>query len=278
MAAPVRKRSQRPPKRLELQGSLWIAAGAQNLGGHGRIALLRAVGEQGSITHAAKACGMSYKAAWEAIDTMTTLSGQPLVERTTGGRGGGHTQLTERGRQLVERYTELDAAHQRFVRLLDESGMNLDQAFSPLRVLHLKTSARNQWLGTVTSMRSGAVNDEVEITLPGGEVLAAIVTRGSSAALGLQTRQSAIAMVKASAVMLATQADGARLSARNRLDCVVREVVPGAANDEVTLDSDRATAVVAVVPRSTRDELALRPGARVCAFVKASDVIVAVAG
>jgi molybdate transport system regulatory protein len=64
---------------------------------------------------------MSYKGAWDAIDTMNTLSGEPLVERATGGRGGGGTRLTERGRQLVERYTELDAVHQRFVRLLDET-------------------------------------------------------------------------------------------------------------------------------------------------------------
>ena len=274
MAAQRRNRG----RRLELKGSLWISAGGESLGGHGRIALLRAVGEAGSITHAAKALGMSYKGAWDAIDTMNTLSGEPLVERATGGRGGGGTRLTERGRQLVERYTELDAVHQRFVRLLDESGMQLDAAFSPLNVLHLKTSARNQWIGAVTAMRSGAVNDEVEITLPGGVVLAALVTRGSSASLGLRTRQTAIAMVKASAVELSTEAGRPSASARNRIDGVVREILPGDPNDEVTLDSHDGTPVVAVVPRSLRSELGLAPGHRVSAFIKASDVIVAVAG
>ena len=39
---------------------------------------------------------MSYKAAWDAIDTMNNLAGEPLVERMTGGKGGG-TQLTRRG-------------------------------------------------------------------------------------------------------------------------------------------------------------------------------------
>ena len=274
MAAQRRHRS----RRLELKGSLWIAAGGESLGGHGRIALLRAVGEAGSITQAAKALGMSYKGAWDAIDTMNTLSGEPLVERATGGRGGGGTRLTERGRQLVERYTELDAVHQRFVRLLDETGMQLDVPFSPLNVLHLKTSARNQWIGSVTAMRSGEVNDEVEITLPGGVVLVAVVTRGSSAALGLRTRQTVVAMAKASAVALSTETRKAAAVERNRIDGVVREILPGDPNDEVSLESDDGTPVVAVVPRSVRSELGLAAGHRVSAFIKAADVIVAVAG
>ena len=274
MAAQRRNRS----RRLELKGSLWIAAGGESLGGHGRIALLSAVGEAGSITQAAKALGMSYKGAWDAIDTMNTLSGEPLVERATGGRGGGGTRLTDRGRQLVERYTELDAVHQRFVRLLDKTGMQLDVPFSPLNVLHLKTSARNQWIGSVTAMRSGEVNDEVEITLPGGAVLVAVVTRGSSAALGLRTRQTVVAMAKASAVALSTETRKVSAVERNRIDGVVREILPGDPNDEVSVDSDDGTPVVAVVPRWVRSKLGLAAGHRVSAFIKASDVIVAVAG
>lgn len=274
MATPRRPRS----ARLELKGSLWISAGDRSLGGHGRIALLRAVAEQGSITQAAKALDMSYKFAWDAIDAMNTLAGAPLVERTTGGRGGGSTRLTGRGQQLVERYGQIDAVHQRFVKLLDEAAMNLDEPFSLLRAVNMRTSARNQWVGTVTAVRSGAVNDEVELTLPGGVRLAAIVTHESTAALGLRTQQTVIAMVKASAVLLATDLDGAQVSARNRLDATVRAVTPGATSAEVGLDTDAGVPVVAIVPRSALGELALAPGLRVSAFVKASDVILATAG
>lgn len=51
-----------------------------------RITLLQQVAAQGSITQAAKAAGLSYKAAWDAIDEMNNLAGQPLVERSVGGR------------------------------------------------------------------------------------------------------------------------------------------------------------------------------------------------
>ncbi|MGI9153530.1 MAG: winged helix-turn-helix domain-containing protein, partial [Rubrivivax sp.] len=100
-------RKPRPPA-LQVQGSLWIEAGGRSLGGHGRMALLQAVAERGSITHAARAFGMSYKAAWDAIDLMNTLSGTPLVERVTGGKGGGGTRLSAHGQRLIERYRQLD--------------------------------------------------------------------------------------------------------------------------------------------------------------------------
>lgn len=260
---------------LQVHGSLWFTAGERSVGGHGRIALLRAVAEQGSITHAAKAFGMSYKGAWDAIDAMNNAAGEPLVERATGGRGGGYTRLTERGSKLVARYAELDAAHQRFVALLTEAAA-LDHDFSLLKVLNMKTSARNQWVGKVTAVRSGAVNDEVEITMPSGLRVVAIITHESTASLGLRTGQEAIALVKASNVLLATDLDGAKVSTRNQWHGSVAAVTPGAVNAEVTLDLDGGGQAVAIVTQSSVRTLGLAVGARATALVKASDVIVAV--
>ena len=95
---PTRPRSRTP--RLELQGALWLSVGGRDLGGHGRIGLLRAIVEQGTLTAAAQAIGLSYKAAWDAVQTMNELAGQPLVQRVTGGRGGGSSQLTPHGLRL----------------------------------------------------------------------------------------------------------------------------------------------------------------------------------
>lgn len=52
-------------KNIELQGAIWMTVGGANLGGPGLIALLAKIAECGSITQAAKAIKMSYKAAWE---------------------------------------------------------------------------------------------------------------------------------------------------------------------------------------------------------------------
>jgi molybdate transport system regulatory protein len=271
----TRSRTRRP-RPLQVEGSLWVAVGGEPLGGHGRMALLRAVAEHGSITQAARALGISYKGAWDAIDAMNTRAGKPLVERVTGGRGGGSTRLTERGVRLVERYAQVDAVHQRFVQLLAAHSMDLDQDFSLLKVLNVKTSARNQWLGTVAAVRAGVVNDEVEVELPGPLRLRAVITRDSTETLGLQPQQPVIALVKSSAVLLATGLDGARLSAGNRFDGTVRSVRPGAVNAEVTVEAAHGLAVVAIVTQAAVDDLGLAPGVPVTALVKASDVVLAV--
>ena len=272
MATRTRRKNQRP----ELKGSLWMVVGDKSLGGPGRMGLLRAVAEEGSITRAAKAFGMSYKAAWDAIDAMNTLSGTPLVERGTGGRGGGFTRLTEHGARLVERFEAVEAVHQRFLKLLDSGGMDLDHDFSLLKVVNMKTSARNQWVGTVSAIRAGAVNDEVELTLPGGTRLAAIVTRESTQALDLRLQQTVVALVKASAVLVATGLHDARVSARNQLAGIVRSITPGAVNAEVAIENAEGVAIVAVITQAAVKELGLVPGAPATALVKASDVMLAV--
>ena len=67
----------------------------------------------------------------------------------------------------------------------------------------LKFSARNQLCGTVSEIRSGPVNAEVGIRLPGGVVVHAVITQESVAELGLAPGVPARALVKASHVVLA---------------------------------------------------------------------------
>ncbi|MFH7423278.1 LysR family transcriptional regulator, partial [Pseudomonas syringae pv. tagetis] len=62
-----------------------------------RIALLQHIAELGSITRAAKSAGLSYNAAWDAIDELNNLAQKPLEERSSGGRGGGGAKLSEEG-------------------------------------------------------------------------------------------------------------------------------------------------------------------------------------
>ena len=73
-----------------------------------RIALLAHIAEQGSITRAAKSAGLSYKAAWDAIDELNNMMAQkPLVERSVGGKGGGGAKLTAEGERVLRLYQRL---------------------------------------------------------------------------------------------------------------------------------------------------------------------------
>jgi molybdate transport system regulatory protein len=64
-------------------------------------------------------------------------------------------------------------------------------------------SARNQLLGTVSSVKAGAVNADVVITLPGGTDVHVVVTQDAVAELGLAAGVKAKAIIKASHVVLA---------------------------------------------------------------------------
>ena len=66
-----------------------------------RIALLQHIAEQGSITAAAKSAGISYKAAWDAIDELNNLAQTPLVQRSIGGKGGGGARLSVAGERVL---------------------------------------------------------------------------------------------------------------------------------------------------------------------------------
>ena len=77
--------------------------------GPGKIELLRQVGEGHSISSAARALGMTYKRAWVLIDTLNRGFGKPVVETSSGGRGGGGARLTPLGEELIARYLALEA-------------------------------------------------------------------------------------------------------------------------------------------------------------------------
>ncbi|WP_275096613.1 winged helix-turn-helix domain-containing protein [Sedimenticola hydrogenitrophicus] len=76
--------------------------------GPGKIALLESVAQHGSISGAGKACGMTFRRAWQLIETVQEALGQPLVETTVGGKGGGGAELTPFAKSLIEHYRKLE--------------------------------------------------------------------------------------------------------------------------------------------------------------------------
>ncbi len=139
------------------------------------------------------------------------------------------------------------------------------------------TSSRNKFCGKVVSVKKGAVNDEIVIKLAGGTELTAIITAASTNTLGLAEGKEAIALVKASWVILATDLDGIKLSARNTLKGTVAQVKSGAVNSEITVKLAGDEELVAIVTCESEKKLGLEPGKPVTALIKASHIIVGVA-
>lgn len=261
---------------LELDGSIWFRSGAQTWGGKNRIDLLAQIDATGSITAAARAVGMSYKGAWDAIDTMNNLAGEPLVLRAAGGKGGGGTQLTERARGLIATFRRLETEHQKFMETLTQSGVDPSADLNLMRRFMLKTSARNKLLGTITAIRAGAVNDEISLRVAGGHTVVATITRESTQELGLAVGKEALALVKASSMLVGIPGEGLRISARNQLPCTVTAVTPGAVNSEARLALEGGVTLAAIITNESIRELGLEVGADAVAIFKASSVIIGV--
>ena len=263
--------------RLEAQLSIRPGAGAPFR--KRWMDLLGSLESEGSITAAAKAVKLSYKAAWDAIAAMNNLSDEVLVERSVGGKGGGGARLTPHGRRLVATFRAVEAESERFVQRVNRRVR--DQAdIATLGRMTMLTSARNHFVGRVSRIVKGAVNDEVELRLPGGDTLVATITRESTQALGLRKGGEALALIKASWIILAVDEPGAplKLSARNTLRGTISRVTRGAVNSEVTMDLKGGSSVVAVVTNTSAKALKLAPGKPATAIFKASSVILGVPG
>lgn len=261
---------------IKLRGSVWMVVGDHNLGGHGRIELLEKIGTYGSISQAAKAMKMSYKAAWDTIDAMNNTASEPLVERRTGGKKGGGSRLTARGQQLIENYRLIEREHRRFLDQLSGQAANITEDIILLRKMSMKTSARNQFTCKVAEVKKGAVNDEVILKTASGQNIVAIITRESSENLQLKSGAEAFALIKASSVIIATDDSGAKFSTRNRFDGKISRLATGAVNTEVIIDVSNGGTIAAIVTNDGSKALGLAEGKAASAIFKASSVIVGV--
>jgi molybdate transport system regulatory protein len=243
------------------------------------LELLERIDASGSISAAANAMGMSYKAAWQAVEAINNLSEEPLVERQPGGKHGGGTTLTQYGRRVVAAYRRLEKEREHVLanlgRVMDDCDHDFDRYYRMIRRFDMQTSARNQFLGKIQSVKSGPVNAEVILDIGGGDTLAAIITHDSVEHLALQPGMEAYALVKAPWVILTTD-DSLKTSARNRLCGTVVRCQAGAVNGEVIVELAGGKTVAAIVTNDSIESLGLRVGVRACALINASHIILAV--
>jgi molybdate transport system regulatory protein len=208
-----------------------------------RVRLLEAIGRCGSLNRAAREVPLSYKAAWDALDAMNRRAPEPLVERSTGGSGGGGTRLTPYAQQLIRLYRAMESSQQD---ILDRLGDTPAQTTTPaalrtqIRRLGMKTSARNQFPARVTGLsdRGGLVDVTLQI---GGEdgvhrpdTIVATITPASVESMGLALGREVYALLKAPSVQVSATSPR-HVAGRNVLAGRIRALQPGQTHTAVTL-------------------------------------------
>ena len=92
-----------------LRGRFWVETRQGTFLGTGRVILLERIREHGSISAAARSMKMSYRQAWQLVQSMNAHSPEPLVASATGGKGGGGASLTEAGDRAIDLFWTLQA-------------------------------------------------------------------------------------------------------------------------------------------------------------------------
>jgi molybdate transport system regulatory protein len=211
-----------PPSSTDLPHALADASADK------RLDVLRHVAAGCSISQAARQVGISYKAAWQAIDTLSNLSGVPLVERTVGGVGGGGARITADGLQLLALAAELARARQQVLARLARGSISEGG-------LGLRTSMRNQLRCRVLRCAPLAAGDpmlEVTLTTPGGASLVSTITQESADLLGLLPGLAVLVLCKATAVVVSL---GGSNNTPGALTGRIERCSPGTLQDEVVM-------------------------------------------
>ena len=235
------------------------------------FALLQAVAATGSINRAARTAGYSYKGAWLALDAAGNVAHAPLLSTTAQG-----SQLTPAATALIEAWQRLQAAHQDFLQQ-QEAWLTQQPALAgTLRRLAMKTTARNQFAGSITSLQRGPANTEVTLALRGGSALVAMLASDAVKRMKLKLGDEAVALVKSSAVVLVSDFAGFMLSAQNQLAGTLSRLERGAVSSTVGLTLPGGQVVTASVTNDAVSALGLAVGQPATAVFKSSAVMLAV--
>ncbi|WP_409306282.1 molybdenum-dependent transcriptional regulator [Pectobacterium sp. B1J-3] len=240
-----------------------------------RIELLKQIRHTGSISQGAKLAGISYKSAWDAINEMNQLAEQTIVDRMTGGKGGGGAQVTRYGERLLQLYDLLAQIQQKAFDVLQEDGLPLDSLLAAIARFSLQTSARNQFFGTVLARSHQAVQQHLDILLADGKTtVSALITRQSAERLRLDTGKEVLVLIKAPWVNVYAT-DFPEIQADNILTGQISTLETGSDNSEVLISLAGGETLCSTVPNEAVKAQGLQLGMDVKASFNADQVIIA---
>ncbi|XKM14406.1 TOBE domain-containing protein [Orbaceae bacterium ac157xtp] len=234
-----------------------------------RVALLKAINETGSLSQAASKIGMSYKAAWDALNEINQLSSKPFVITATGGKGGGGSKLSAYAERFITLYELLTKIQQNAFNVLNDDSVELDDVLKVAAKLSLQTSARNQLFGTVKAINVTEVAGFVDVLLSDNKtVLSAYVTHASIERLGLKPNKSVILLIKAPQIELS------HLPQNNHYPVTIIHIAKSKHWCELTLQLESSITIFATRPIDDITYLNLEVGKQIHFYINPENIIV----
>jgi molybdate transport system regulatory protein len=248
-----------------------------------RIEILRLVSQSGSISQAARDAGVSYKAAWQAIDTLTNLAGVALVERAVGGTGGGGANTTAAGNRLLAMAARLHQTRRAVIMAASDEKVSLEsgpltpipqkRTLPTLSGLSVRTSMRNQLPCMIEKVqtRGQVVRVYLATVGPLSAQIVSRITKASAELLGLQAGQEVLALCKATAVTVTASGNSHSKPETQSLDGRAVRISRSKLGDEVSLQLGGGLQLVGFAAAGMN----LKTGATVRAQIDEAAVVIA---
>lgn len=268
---------------IAVQAPLWMQKNNKNFLGEKRISLLEQIDIHGSLSTAAKAAGISYKAAWDALNVMNNLAEHPLTIAATGGSGGGGTILTNEGKKVIQLFRSFEQEHQNSLTRLEKTLGDIDHYLPLLRGMNLRISAKNLristknvFYGTISDIIRDVSVAQISLELKSGHLIYAVISNDSIEELKLEKGGPACALVKASSVMISNSAEPLIISAKNRIKGRISRISESTVQGEVSLDIGDGDIITSTITQNSVERLNLKEGDEAWAVIKSSSVIIGV--
>jgi len=256
---------------MKIDGRFWLTKEGENFLGNGRIKLLKEIEKNGSISKAAKAMKMSYKAAWERVNQMNLLSDFPIIKKEIGGKGGGGTVLTPHAHELIATFEKFEILHRQFIERFSEAGDNPEYLARILGRTFLTTSARNQLLCKIESIQEHGIKGSIKLILDGVDTLYSDITIKSIQGMGLEKGLNAYAIVKSSDLFISSE-EPPMSSKYNILKGRVEKIESQGDSTEVAFLLAGGSSLVSVMPLLKSD--LLKEGQSAYASISKESIII----
>jgi molybdate transport system regulatory protein len=256
---------------------VWVEGNLRLAGIDSRMmALLNGIAHCGSISQAAKQCGLSYKGAWQIIERANNSSPKILISTATGGSKGGGTCLTEAGQSLLDLFAKLEQEHNLFLCQLNQDLAKNPDACLLLQHLAVKTSVRNQLFGAISSIVAGAVNVQVTIALAGGDRVIVAIGQEMLASLDLAIGTDAVLLINSTDIALVAVNSHLNFSASNCLACKIIRIQQDEINCEVSVMLPGGEILTSVITTLSLEKMMLKVDRPVFAIFKANAPVLGV--
>ncbi|MFK5880641.1 MAG: TOBE domain-containing protein [Sulfurospirillum sp.] len=257
---------------MHIDSSLWLDKGKKGFLGKGRIELLKNIDTYGSLSKAAKAMNMSYKAAWDSLNEMKNLSSKELIISSTGGSGGGGSKLTKNAKEYIKIYDLLFKSQQEFLKAIESH----TKSFSDLQIFlqrsSLRTSARNQLFGKVQEVIAGSISSKILISINENIDIYSSITNQSIKELGIKRGKNVFVLIKAPWVKISKE----KKDDENQIECTIQNIKIEDALVELTLQASPAISLISVMQSEKFESLHVKQDEKIIASFKPNDTIIGV--